>query len=181
LKTHHGDGIIEEHFGQLTVSKGKSPETEITCCVTDGTKRVFNSFDHTVDENFTESVLFGTSSWQLLHEKFFVLSDLWGLKSLMAINLGGSTTMGEFPPVWLNEKHKGNGDQSNDEQEDLNLLLDSFALNEFCFSWILWFTHVDEHSNHELNDSWSLLSLGIPVGKPFDDDHGVHETEEGHQ
>jgi hypothetical protein len=45
----------------------------------------------------------------------------------------------------------------------------------------LWFTLVDEHGNHELDDSWSLFSLGIPVGKPFNDDHGVHETKEGHQ
>jgi hypothetical protein len=34
-----------------------------------------------------------------------------------------SATMGEFPPVWLNEKHERNGDQSNDEQKDLGRLL----------------------------------------------------------
>lgn len=45
----------------------------------------------------------------------------------------------------------------------------------------MWYTAIDEHGDHELNDSWSALSSGIPVGKPFDDDHGVHETKECHQ
>lgn len=45
----------------------------------------------------------------------------------------------------------------------------------------MWFTHVNEHSNHKLNDGWSLLTLCIPVCKPLDNNHGVHETEKCHQ
>jgi hypothetical protein len=75
-----------------------------------------------VDENFTESVLFGTSFWQNLLHKGFVFHHFWVLKSLMSIDLG-SATMGEFPPVRFNEKHERNGAQSNDKQKDLGLLL----------------------------------------------------------
>ena len=96
----------------------------------------------------------------------------------MAIDLGVVATMGEFPPVWLDEEHEWNGDQGNDEQEDLSLLL---VVDYFCLVWILWLTLIDEHGNHELDDGWSLLALGIPVGEPLHDDHGVHETEESHQ
>ena len=76
LEPHHGDGVVEEYFGQLTVSKGKSPETEVTGRVTDGTEGVFDGLDHAVDEHFAEAMLFGTSFWQDLFKDNFVLSEI---------------------------------------------------------------------------------------------------------
>lgn len=75
------ESILEEQahedFGKLTVSKRKSPETEVRSGVRYGTENEFNSFDHLMDEVLTESMGFMVAHvLELLVERLHLVLSL---------------------------------------------------------------------------------------------------------
>ena len=51
------DDQVEEHFRKLTVSKRKSPESEVRSSVGDGSENKLNGFNQLVDECFSERMV----------------------------------------------------------------------------------------------------------------------------
>ena len=61
---HHGSrlqgwkhDLVEEDFGELTVSKTQCPESQIRGCVTHGTQSELNSLDQLMYHHFSEGKL----------------------------------------------------------------------------------------------------------------------------
>ena len=49
----HLQGLLEEHFCQLRMSQGKSPQTEIRCSVGDSTQDILDGLDQLMHKNLS--------------------------------------------------------------------------------------------------------------------------------
>lgn len=88
---------------------------------------------------------------------------------------------------WVDQEHGWDTNGSKDEHRDHNFLLVWHDISDDWASWA-WFrvlSSLDEHDDHGSDDTWSSLSgfllMGSPIGGPLDNDHVVHESEQGEE
>jgi hypothetical protein len=81
---------------------------------------------------------------------------------------------------WFREEHCGNTDQSDEQEENTETLLETIRTYN-CNSTLVNSTSVKSHTNHIGNYWRSLVLSAWEISQPFANNHEVHVAEQDHQ
>ena len=139
----HTNCEIEEDLGQLAMSQGEGPESEVTGGVRDGSQGVLDGLDHLVDHHLSKAMVMDVLVWIVAQELLYFL-DLGVLLELEVV-IDFLLCLLAFDD-WFSKEHDRNTEYSNDEEGSHHFCL---ARNERCILRSLWrSSEVDEHDDH---------------------------------
>jgi hypothetical protein len=206
-----GETLLEEHFTQLGMSEGESPQSEVRGSVRDSSEDELDSLDHLMDKEASERVVvvfFHTSLFikDLLVGREVILiyhgnlSSVNELVSFVSFRLIASRCnvieffvvvfdglAAESPGAGLNTEHEGHTDSNTDDENQRKALLSGEEVN---IAEVRLTTECHQVVNHDRNDGGVGVELvepvitsvvGVESVAPLVDDKEVHPAEESIQ
>lgn len=148
-----GETLLEEHFTQLGMSKGESPQSEVRGSVRDSSEDELDGLDHLMDKEASERVVVVFFHTSLLIKDLLVgreviliyhcnLSGVDELVSFVSFRLIASRCnvieffvvvfdglAAESPGTGLNTEHEGHTDSNHDDENQRKALLSGEEVN----------------------------------------------------